>query len=394
VSILDDARKRKWDRERAERNGHAERTNYRYPDDASGKQGEPIIRPVFRDFANIKPRRVDWLWPGRIPRGMLSVCDGDPGNGKSTIMCDLAARVSRGWAMPDEPADGPVRPPAGVLLLNAEDDPECTIRPRLDAAGADVRRVHILTGIRVGDEEDERPPVLPCDLTFIEAFIRDREVALVIVDPLMAFLDAQIDAHKDSDVRRCMHRMALVGQKTGAAMQVIRHLNKLIGGPALYRGGGSIGISGACRSALMVGKDPADPQHFVLASVKSNLSATPASLIYTHEPVGDVTRIAWVGETLLGPDDILGHAGPKAGRSVAQQCADAIRDLLVGSAMESAEFERQLGERGFGVRAVRDGRRLAAVRTYKVGFGADAKWMVVLQSQDKGEAEADNAQTP
>ncbi|HMF15144.1 MAG TPA: AAA family ATPase, partial [Gemmataceae bacterium] len=152
-----------------------------------GKHADEKLEPVIRRVEDVKKLPVEWLWNARVPRGMVSLCDGDPGCGKSTLSCDLAARVSRGWAMPSEPADGQVKKPAGVLLLNAEDDPERTIRPRLDAASADVKRVHILTAIRLG-ADDERPPVLPYDLPLIEDFIRDEGIALVVVDPFMAFL--------------------------------------------------------------------------------------------------------------------------------------------------------------------------------------------------------------
>src|SRR5205807_2386168 len=98
--------------------------------------------------------------------------------------------------------------------------------------------------------EEESPPVLPWDLALVETTIVERGIVLVVVDPLTAYLPSEIDAHKDQDVRRCLHRLKLIAQRTGVAILVIRHLNKLTGGPSLYRGGGSIGIVGAARSAL------------------------------------------------------------------------------------------------------------------------------------------------
>src|SRR5262249_16667157 len=115
--------------------------------ETNGKKNEPGAQggdpvPAVRRMSEVEPRPVEWVWRSWIPRGALTLVDGDPGLGKSTMSIDLAARVSRGWAMP--PNSGPATDPAGVLLLSAEDDLANTIRPRLDAAGADVSRVHAL----------------------------------------------------------------------------------------------------------------------------------------------------------------------------------------------------------------------------------------------------------
>jgi hypothetical protein len=257
-----------------------------------------------RTMKNIIAKPVEWLWRHTIPRGAITMLDGDPGLGKSTITTDVAARVSRGWAMP--PGGGPNgSEPAGVLLLSAEDDAATTIRPRLEAAGADLGRVHILDAIRHGD--DTAPPVLPWDLPVIEDTMTRLGVALLVIDPFLAFLDGDLDAHKDQDVRRCLHRLKEVAERTRAAIMLVRHLNKLTGGAAIYRGGGSIGITGAARSSLVVGRHPDNPSVCVLAGIKSNLGPLRRSITYSHEPAGDVSRIAWGGECDLAADDILGH---------------------------------------------------------------------------------------
>jgi hypothetical protein len=329
-------------------------------------------------MADVQPHPVEWLWRPWIPRPGLTLLDGDPGLGKSTLLIDLAARVSCGWTMPS--GGDPAQVPAGVLLLSAEDDPERTIRPRLDAAGADVSRVHLLAAIRDGDEE--RPPVLPWDLALVESRIAGRQIVLVIVDPFMAYLDGEIDAHRDQDVRRCLHGLKLLAERTGVAIVIIRHLNKLVGGPALYRGGGSIGITGAVRSALVVGRDPKDPHTCVLAPVKCNLAAKPKALTYGLEPVGDVARVGWGGETDLEADDILVHVGGRRKQTTREQCAQAIRDIVAAGVMESGELDRQLKERGYSGNAIRDGRRLAKVKANRVGYGAEGKWMVSIPQDE------------
>jgi hypothetical protein len=351
------------------------------PTDAdAAPPGQPIA--VCRSAASLVPGRVEWLWPGWIPLRAATLLDGDPGLGKSTLTIDWSARASRGWAWPPAAGGVSVAEPVGVLLLSAEDDPERTIRPRLDAAGADLERVHILDGIRSGDSE--RPPVLPLDLDLIECRVVEHCIRLVVIDPLMAYLGGEIDAHKDADVRRAMHQLKLLAERTGAAVLVVRHLNKLIGGPALYRGGGSIGIIGAVRSAMVVGRDPSNPEHCILAATKCNLCRMPKSLRYTHEPTGDVSRIGWAGECDLTADDILVHAGPTK-QSEVERCADVLRELLAGGAMESAELYAGLAATGYAKRTVERAKQVAGVRVHRVGYGAEGRWMASIPAKDEEE---------
>jgi hypothetical protein len=160
---------------------------------------------------------------------------------------------------------------------------------------------------------------------------------------------------------------------------VLRHLNKTAGGPAIYRGGGSIGIVGAVRSALIVGLDPGNAHRRVLAVLKCNLAARATSLAYTLESVGqDVARVAWVGETDLSPEDILAHPGGPRKQAVGEQCAAAISQILAGRVMDSGELESQLREMGYSERAILRGRQLAGVQARRVGFGPGASYQVTL----------------
>jgi AAA domain-containing protein len=195
-------------------------------------------------LADVQPERVEWLWPGRVPAGMITLLDGDPALGKSTITIDLAARVTTGAPMPLTTADDSKPGIIGdVVILTAEDHLGATVRPRLDAAGGDARRVHVLTGIARAADPDA-PIVLPTDVAELETVIRDNKARLVVIDPLMAFLGADIDSYRDQDVRRALAPLAKVAAATGAAIIIVRHLRKSAGA-ALYRGGGSIGIIGA-----------------------------------------------------------------------------------------------------------------------------------------------------
>jgi archaellum biogenesis ATPase FlaH len=285
---------------------------------------KPKPEPIFKPLADVEPVPVPWLWQHWIPAGTLSLLDGDPGLGKSTLTLDLAARVSRGWAMPPDTGRELGRRPAGVLILGAEDSLSHTVRPRLDAAGADVSRVTYLDGFKVGDEV--RDPVLPWDLHLLADWIPANGVRVVIVDPLMAFLSEQYDSHKDSDIRRCLRPLRDLAERLGIAILLLRHLNKLNGGASLYRGGGSIGMIGAARSAMIVGRDPEKPTRHVLAMNKCNLGPRPRSLAYTIEPEADVARIAWEEQPCdLTAADILWHA-PTQARTGAPKSADAQKE--------------------------------------------------------------------
>jgi hypothetical protein len=328
-----------------------------------------------RTFDAIESRRVDWLWHPWIAYSNLSILDGDPGRGKSTITLDLAARVSCGWAMP--PAVGTVvSEPANVLLLNAEDSAETTIRPRLEAAGADLSRIHILDAIAQGDTD--RPAVLPFDLDVMEEIIEEHKVLLVVIDPLMAYLDSDIDAHKDQDIRRCLHRLMLVAERSGAAVLIVRHMNKLNAAPAIYRGGGSIGIIGAARSALVVGKHPTEQGTCVLAPVKINLARHPMALTYTLDQHGDVARVGWGKEVDLTADEIIVHGGRPKKQNNAEQAAEFIRAYLAGGEKESEELTAVMKAAGFSMRAIKEGRKALKLKVRRAGFGPGTACFVSL----------------
>ena len=237
----------------------------------------------------VEETRVNWLWPGLIPLGAITLLDGDPGLGKSLLTLDLAARVTTGRAMPlgaPGVADGAgVAGVAGVALLSAEDNIAATIIPRLRLAGADIARVGFVRNVPIVDATTEqtlqRSFVLPDDIPWLEKAIQRIAARLVVIDPLMSFLDGGVNSWRDQDVRRALAPLAALAERTGAAILILRHLNKATGGNPTYRGGGSIGIIGAARSGLLVAKHPDNPDHErVLTAIKSNLGPPMPSLRY------------------------------------------------------------------------------------------------------------------
>lgn len=323
-------------------------------------------------LADVVRERVEWLWQGRIPLGKLTVIDGDPGLGKSTLTLDLAARVSRGAPMPD--GSSGVR--GGVVLLTAEDGLADTVKPRLEAAGCDPSMVCAITGIRTASDPDEyaSPITLPEDIRYMHEEIIASRAKLVIIDPIMAFLGQGANSWKDQDIRRTLAELAAVAAATGAAIVLVRHLTKAVGSSAIYRGGGSIGIIGAARSGLLVAGDPDDENKRILASVKNNLAPRPVSLTFEFETVGGSSRIKWLGESKRSADDLVQVVPGAAGPTTAAEAF--LAELLADGPMPRKEILAEMANRGCNDRATeRAAKKLGIVRNSQ-GFGAEkqATW--------------------
>lgn len=267
-----------------------------------GKTSPPDYN--LRRFSEIADVNTEWLWPGYIAFGVITLLDGDPGLGKSTLALDLAARLSRGDAMPFE-SEG--RPPVGSIIISTEDDHSRVIRPRLVAAGANLDLIHTLT---VNSEGDEREPTISAgDLVHLSAAVRESGARLLILDPLVALLPTGTDANKDQDVRKALGALRRFVEAEGVACVCLRHLRKSGGDRSIYRGGGSIGIVGAARAALLVDKDPDSPDGSgrVLAVLKNNLAPLAQSLGFRLEASAptEPARIAWSGPSHHGADSLL-----------------------------------------------------------------------------------------
>lgn len=264
-------------------------------------------------LADVEPERVSWLWPGRIPAGKLVTLDGDPSLGKSTLALTFAAAITTAGMWPDDTSVDQV---GDVVLLSAEDGLADTVRPRLDAAGADVTRVHAVQGVTLSDGT-LAPPTL-ADVHELTKLVKKVGARLLVVDVLMAYLPSGTDSHKDQDVRRVLSRLSAMADETGCTVLLLRHLNKSKGGDPMYRGGGSIGIVGAARAGMLVAEDPEDPTVRILASTKSNLGPPPESLRYRLASVDGtgVARVEWLGtdernarQLLAAPADEDGSGG-------------------------------------------------------------------------------------
>jgi hypothetical protein len=254
-------------------------------------------------LSQVQPESIQWLWPGRIAAGKLTLIDGDPGQGKSMITLDLAARVTVGREFPD---GGGSAEPGGVVLVGCEDGVSDTIVGRLRAAQADLTQVHMFDGTS-GAGTGRGMPSFPEDCPLLEEVVREARARLVIIDPLLAFISSNVWSVNDQMVRRALAPLARVAEQTRAAMILVRHLSKWGGGQrAIYRGSGSIGIIGSARTAFLVGRDPEEPDVRVLACTKNNLVAPPASLGFRIVAVDeDRSRIEWTGPVDITAEEMV-----------------------------------------------------------------------------------------
>jgi hypothetical protein len=324
---------------------------------------------------DVEPESVTWLWKNRIAIGKITVVDGDPGQGKSTVMLDLAARVSAGLPMPD--SDEPTEP-GGVLLLCPEDGLADTIRPRVGAAKADLQRVFAY-----------RHSVLsiPENIPTIEREIKYTQAKLVIIDPLSMYLSEKINSHNDQSVRRALGPLALLAEKTDTAVVVTRHLNKSGGTSPMYRGGGSIGIVGTARNAMMICKDPINKAHRVLAPYKTNLGVDTPSLKFELVSVGAVAKVNWLGTSEYSAEDLLVSAirtpdDPEES-SALEDAIEFLREMLATGEVLASEVYRDGASEGHSKATLRRAEKTLKVRHRKSSDSGKWLWSLPPEDDDK-----------
>lgn len=363
-------------------------------DDQPGKDGN--LRNTWQSsgrrlLKDVKREQVRWLWPGRIPLGKITVIDGDPGLGKSMTTLDLAARVSIGGVMPDDSLSD-LEGPAGVVLLSAEDGAGDTIRPRLEEAGADLAL--ILVRETVDDDAGKRWANL-ADLAVLVRDITEVGARLVIIDPLMAYLPSDTNAHRDQDIRRLLAPLAKLAERTGAAILVVRHLNKAQGGNALYRGGGSIGIVGAARSGLVVARDPDDPEgaRRIIAVTKSNLSIEVPAIAYRVESgPGGAPHIVWGGTTNHTASSLLiDTGGDDEERSALDDAKDFLKSVLTVGACLYSDIQKEAKAAGISDRTLYRAKAALRVTSKKQKF-ENGRWTWEMPSTEESSKVANESE--
>jgi hypothetical protein len=395
------------------------------PDFDEGPSSPPLVVPdwpAHRDqllsghirLADLPQRELPWLWPGRIPIGKVTLLVGDPGVGKSLIALDVAARVTTAQPWPDQGSrhtpcavtgaeqDVDTQPPdakensfvirhseirhsppspASVLLLSAEDDLADTIRPRLEALGADCSRI---TAIPPG-----WTPLLPQpgaartfdlrhDLNHLERVLRGQpDCRLVIVDPITAYLGGNIE-NSNAEIRRLVAPLAELAAARRVAILAISHLRKQ-SGAALHRTMGSLAFVAAARAAWLVAKDPASPDRRLMLPLKNNLAAGGGSLAFTIEAdPGGQPRVCWSSDpTTLTADEALRPVQQPRGRP-GDERNDAIawlRKQLGDGPRPSAEIAEQAVAHGIRLATLRRAFRQLDGQAVKAGWGPLSQWL-------------------
>jgi len=328
-------------------------------------------------LSEVTPEDVSWLWPGKIPLGKLSILEGDPDTGKTTVALDIAARLSSGRSMPCE---GVAAPPAGVVIITAEDGLADTIRPRLEAAGADLQRI---AAFRL----DSLPDLTASGLAAIEAAIRRVDARLVIVDPLVAFLPDQADSKTDHRIRRVLTPLAGLAERTGVAVLALRHLNKSDGNNPKYRGGGSIGFTAAARSVMLAGVDPGEEARRVLARVKGNLAPPWPSISYELEAGDGAVRVVWGAQVEWSAADVLRSPTRDAGdgpadRHAVDDASDFLTEVLNAGWRSSKQIKKEAGQAGIAWRTVERAKTKLGQAVKAKRYGGDWGWELVRTDEE------------
>ena len=292
-------------------------------------------------MSDVELTPVDWLWKPYLPFGKLSVLQGNPGEGKTYFAMHLAAACTNGKLLPNMER----MEPFNVIYQTAEDGLGDTVKPRLIEAGADLDRVLVI------DDSDVQ---LTLSDERIEKAIIENNARLVIIDPIQAYLGADVDMNRANEVRPIFMRLGQVARRTGCAILLIGHLNKAAGMQSLQRGLGSIDIAAAVRSVMFIGKLKHDPTMRILTHEKSSLAPPGLSLAFS---LGDEGGFRWVGEYDITADEMLSGIEPQR-ETKTQQAKDLICALLAGGKQVlSEDIDKAALERGIPGRTVRDAKR-------------------------------------
>lgn len=330
-------------------------------------------------MADIEPETVAWLWFPFIPKRKLTIIEGDGGIGKSWLTCSIASAISRGVGLP---ASDPFEA-GSVLFLSAEDGLGDTLRPRLDAVGADVSRIYALAETLTLDA---------IGLIKLENAIMNHAPALVVIDPLFAFTGGKVDIHRANEARTITAPLAAIAERQGCAIVAIRHLNKSRGGGNSNNAGlGSIDFHAAARSVLLVGKDPDDESKRALCQTKNNLAAFGEPQGYTIEG----GQFFWTGTSDLTAGRILSFAGDTDERDAQAEAVEFLRAALRDGERPAKELFNEAKQLGLTTHSLRAAKKHLKIKSLKKGGefgGKGARWMWEMPDTQDVDASADAAQ--
>lgn len=351
------------------------------------RPAEAALRPDLVRLSDVTPEEVSWLWYPYIPAGKLTLLEGDPQVGKTWLALQLAALVSTGDPFPDparKGAPGPRRPPANVVYMTAEDGLGDTLRPRLEACGADVNRIYALRGRLQRDEEtgeEIERPIWLSNLEELRQVMEEVRPALVVVDPLQAYLGERVDMHRANEVRPILSGVARLAEEYGCAVLLVRHLGKSPQDRPIYRGLGSIDFAAAARSILLAGIQE-DTGARILAHTKSSLAEAGPSMAYAIRG----GRFYWEGISDVTAAALLAPAPDPEEKSAVEEAADWLRDALEDGPMPSKVLIKEAKASGIAEITLRRAKERLGVRALRQSAAGQGRgrgeWVWILDSQD------------
>lgn len=337
------------------------------------------VQSTLTDFTDIIARPIEWLWRHRVALGKITALAGAPKIGKGLFYSDLIARVTRGEL------DGDVAGPRNAIVVTTEDEPGDTLKPRLMAAGADLSRVSFF---QMGTKDYPVPFRVPQDSDELSRRVAEKQAALVVVDPLMEFIDGKVDSHKSHPVRQAIATLNQLVREHHCAIVVIFHLNKGASTDPLLRHEGSAAFTQVVRGGLMLGRDPEDPDgdtgnQRVLAVSATNLAPMVRSLTYrieTHIVDGDTgtpietARMVAIGESDANSHDLLRGRDDEE-RLERDDAADFLKAELADGPRPAKEMKTAARDAGITDITLKRAKAQLAVETNRVGgTGSAGHW--------------------
>lgn len=301
-------------------------------------------------MSDIPVEEVRWLWYPYLPRGKITIIQGDPGEGKTTFVLALAALLTQGLPVPGG-ADG--QPPMNIIYQTAEDGLADTVKPRLTALGADCSRVLVI-------DESERELTLS-DRRLAQA-IDEAGAGLLVLDPIQAYLGDGVDMYRANEVRPIFKRLGQLAERTGCAVVLVGHMNKMQGAKSAYRGLGSIDFRAAARSVLLVGRSRDDSDVRVVVHDKSSLAPEGASILFSlHSDTG----FSWRGFCDTTASELLSGTGPSATKT--KQAEHLLLELLKDGEVASEELLKRSSALGISERTLKIAKQNQGVVSVRKG---------------------------
>lgn len=321
------------------------------------RRNEPNLKLI--NMEQVEIEKIDWLLYPFIPFGKVTIVQGDPGEGKTTMVLQIIAKLTKGEAVlpsgSDEPAlEGKTMAlePVNVIYQTAEAGLGDTIKPRLLSAGADCSRVMVI------DDNDQALTMM--DARLEEAIIKTK-ARLVVLDPIQGFLGAAVDMHRANEIRPLMKRIAVLAEKYHCAIILIGHMNKNSNGKSSYRGLGSIDFQAAARSVLIVGRIKDEPEIRVVCHVKSSLAPEGKSIAFRLDKD---TGFEWIGEYDISADDLL--SGDSRGQKSRKE-KEFLLEILANGGMAQRKIEEEAEKRGIKKKTLRNAKLELEIDSVKRG---------------------------